>query len=204
MSTPYPPVPPPPGQVAPGPPRKTSPWLWILGGCGVLVVLGVLAVVATGLLVAKKAKPAGLPADGLKKNRRSLRLGAAGEELTVDGGEGPGGLLSMKTKEGSYTVGGKWNPPDWVPAYPGAAVQAAAGGQDSNGTSGMGFFSTSDSLEQVLDYYENELKSNGMEVTRSGAGALTAQDADGKRMLSVHYAASPGGNKVSITYSSKK
>jgi len=252
MSTPYPPAPPQPGQVAPGPPKKTSPWLWILGGCAVLIVLGVLAVVATGLFVAKKAKDAGLDADLLKKNPavavtkmmaalnpdlevlevdegrgivrvrdkktgksvtlsfedvkkgRILMKGEDGEELAVEGGEGPGGLLSMKTKDGSYTVGGKWNPPDWVPAYPGAAVQAAAGGQDSTGASGMGFFSTSDSLEQVLDYYENELKSNGMEVTRSGAGALTAQDAAGKRSLSVQYAASPGGNKVSITYSSKK
>jgi cytochrome c-type biogenesis protein CcmH/NrfG len=53
------------------PKKKTSPWVWILGGCGVLVVLIVLALVATSLFIAKKAKDAGLDPDLMKKNPRS-------------------------------------------------------------------------------------------------------------------------------------
>lgn len=258
MSTPYPPTPPPQAPMAP--PKKTSPWIWILGGCGVLVVLIVLALVATGLFVAKKVKDAGLDPDLLKKNpavavtkmlaaanpdievldvdedRGIVRLrdrktgksmtmdfedvkkgrivmkGEDGEEVTLQGGDSGGGLFSMKSKDRNVSIGGKWNPPSWVPTYPGATVTASATGQDAEGEAGGGFFETNDSLEQVLDYYENELKGEGMQVTRNvfspdgknTVGSITAADEGNKRYVNVNYGVSDKGKMVHLTYSTKK
>lgn len=260
MSTSFPPTPPPPQQPPVAPPKKTSPWVWILGGCGVLVVLIVLALVATGLFVAKKVKDAGIDPDLMKKNpavavtkmmaamnpdievldvdedRGIIRVrdkksgktmtmnfedvkrgkivmkGEDGEEVTVQGGEGAGGVFSMKSKDGSASFGGKWNPPSWVPAYPGASVSAAASAQDANESGGTGAFQTSDSLERVLNFYERELKSQGMQVTRNvfspdgknSVGTITAADEANKRYVNVNYGASPQGNTVHVTYNEKK
>lgn len=260
MSTSFPPTPPPPQQPPVAPPKKTSPWVWILGGCGVLVVLIVLALVATGLFVAKKVKDAGIDPDLMKKNpavaitkmmaamnpdievldvdedRGIIRVrdkksgktmtmnfedvkrgkivmkGEDGEEVTVQGGEGAGGVFSMKSKDGSVNFGGKWNPPSWVPTYPGATVSAAASGQDANESSGAGYFQTNDSLEQVLDFYERELKNEGMQVSRNvfspdgknTMGTVTAADEGNRRYVNVSYGISPKGNMVHVTYTAKK
>lgn len=259
MSTPYPPTPPPP-QAPVVPPKKTSPWVWILGGCGVLVVLIILALVATGLFVAKKVKDAGIDPDLMKKNPavaitkmlaaanpnieivnidedrgivtvldkktgktltmnfedvkkgKIVMKGEDGEEVTMQGGEGAAGIFSMKSKAGNVNIGGKWNPPSWVPTYPGAAVTASASGQDVEGTGGAGFFQTSDSLEKVLDYYESELKSAGLQVSRNvfspdgknTMGSLVGTDEANKRYVNVNYGVSPKGNTVHVVYSTKK
>jgi hypothetical protein len=260
MSTPYPPTPPPPQQFPQVQPKKTSPWVWILGGCGVLVVLIVLALVATGLFVAKKVKDAGFDPDLLKKNPavavtkmlaaanpdievlnvdedrgiitvrdkktgKSMTMnfedvkkgkivmkGEDGEEVTLQGSEGAGGLLSMKSKEGNFNIGGKWNPPSWVPTYPGATVGATSSGKDAEGTNGAGYFETKDSLEQVLDYYERELKGAGLQVTRNvfspdgknTMGSLVGTDEGNKRYVNVNYAVSDKGHVVHVTYTEKK
>jgi hypothetical protein len=60
-------------------------------------------------------------------------------------------------------------------------------------------------LEKVLDFYENQLKSQGMEVTRevSGGvgmktGSLTATDSANGRTVHVNYLPAAGGNKVHV------
>ena len=68
MSTAYPPAP------QPAPKKKISPIVWILGGCGVFVVLAILVVIAGGLFVFNKAKQAGLDPELMRKNPA---LGAA-------------------------------------------------------------------------------------------------------------------------------
>jgi hypothetical protein len=225
-----------------------------------LVVLIVLALVATGLFVAKKVKDAGLDPDLLKKNPavavtkmmaamnpdievlnvdedrglitvrdkktgKSMTMnfedvkkgkiilkGDDGEKVTLQGSEGAGGLFSMKTKDGSVNIGGKWNPPSWVPTYPGATVNASASGQDGEQAGGAGFFETNDSLEKVLDYYERELKGHGMQVSRNvfspdgknSMGSLVGSDDSNKRYVNVNYGVSPKGNMVHVVYSTKK
>jgi hypothetical protein len=260
MSTPYPPTPPPPQQFPPVQPKKTSPWVWIQGGCGVLVVLIVLALLATGLFVAKKVKDAGIDPDLMKKNPavamtkmlaamnpdvevmnvdedrgiitvrdkktgKSMTMnfedikrgkfvmkGEDGEEVTVEGTGDSGGPISIRTKDGNMSVGGKWNPPSWVPTYPGATVTASASGHDAEGASGAGYFNTNDSLEQVLDYFERELKGHGMQVTRNvfspdgknTVGSLVGTDEGNKRYVNLNYAVSDKGRMVHVNYTEKK
>jgi hypothetical protein len=240
MSTQYPPTPPPPPQqpAMTPPKKKTSPWVWILGGCGVLVVLIVLALVATGLFIAKKAKDAGLDPDLMKKNPAvavakmmaavhpdievldvdedrglvKVREKKTGKTLTLNFEDLKKGKIVVKTNEGEeVAVGGKWEPPDWVPSYPGVTMNTTVSGEDASEMSGTGFFSTGDSLEKILDFYENQLKSQGMEVTRevSGGvgmktGSLTATDSANGRTVHVNYLPAAGGNKVHVSYNAKK
>ena len=139
-------------------------------------------------------------------------LEGCGEEVTLQGGEGAGGLFSMKSKDGSVNIGGKWDPPSWVPTYPGATVGASASSHGADESGGAGFFQTKDSLEQVLDFYERELKNEGMKVSRNvyspdgknTMGTLTAADENNKRYVNVNYGVSPNGNTVHVMYSVKK
>ena len=61
------PPPPPPGAGLPAP-KKVSPVVWILGGCAVLVFLGVAAMTVGGLFIAHKVKQAGLDPDLMQKH----------------------------------------------------------------------------------------------------------------------------------------
>jgi hypothetical protein len=118
----------------------------------------------------------------------------------------------MKSKGGSVNIGGKWNPPSWVPTYPGATMTASASSQNAEGDGGAGYFETNDSLEKVLDYYERELKGEDMQVTRNvfspdgknTMGSLAADDDSNKRYVNVNYGVSPKGNTVHVVYSTKK
>lgn len=241
MSTPYPPTPPPPPQqpAMTPPKKKASPWVWILGGCGVIVVLIVLALLATGLFIAKKAKDAGLDPDLMKKNPAvavakmmasmnpdievldvdedrglvKVREKKTGKTLTLNFEDLKKGKIVVKSDEGEEvaSIGGRWEPPDWVPSYPGVTVTATASGENPSQMSGTGFFSTGDSLEKVLDFYEGQLKSRGMQVTRevSGGGgqktgSLTATDSANNRTVNVNYFTASGGNKVHVSYTGKK
>ena len=256
MSTAYPP---PPSPVPPAPPqKKTSPWIWVLGGCGVLVVIAIVVLVAGGLFVAHKVKQAGFDPDLMKKNPglaaakmmaavnpnvevisvdedrgiikvRDKKTGKSltvnmedakkgkisfkdenGEELSIQG-EGESGKFSMKTKDGEVNVGGKWTQPDWLPSYPGVTVAGAVVSKSGEETGGTGAFSSSDSIEKILDFYESGLKGSGLEVERnvsSGGGSVkmgivTAHEAGSKRNATVHVMAGDGGNRVTITFSSK-
>ena len=39
-----------------GPVKKTSPWVWVIGGCGALIVLAVIVFAVSGYLIARKVK----------------------------------------------------------------------------------------------------------------------------------------------------
>jgi len=60
-------VPPPPAPGVP-PVKKTSPVVWILVGCGGIIVIGILAILALGGLVYFKAKQAGLDPQLLQRH----------------------------------------------------------------------------------------------------------------------------------------
>jgi hypothetical protein len=135
-----------------------------------------------------------------------------GEEVSLrTEGEGESGTITMKTKEGVFSMGGKWNPPSWVPSYPGATMMRGAAGTSAEGESGAGSFTTKDSLEKVLDYYEAALKSQGLEVTRQTystdgthqVGILVGQDEGRKRYVNVNAGSQPDGTKVGITFTIK-
>lgn len=60
----YPPAVPPPATTV----KKSSPWIWVLAGCGTLLVLSIIAVAGLGFFAYRKAQQAGLDPELMQKN----------------------------------------------------------------------------------------------------------------------------------------
>jgi len=184
-------VPPPPGVNVPAPPKKTNPLVWILGGLGGCLVLVVICVFVIGLIVANKAKKAGIDGDLF---RRNPALAAAKimvatnpdiEMVSVDEGKQEitvrekktGKIYSMSfedAKNGKFTmkengkttltVGGTAKLPAWVPNYPGSDPQGAFSASSAEGDSGTFTFKTKDDAEKVSKYYQESFATSGLKI----------------------------------------
>jgi len=251
----------PPAPAAAGPPvgpataTKTSPIIWILGGCFGLLVIGGLATTLVLYYIGHKAKQVahmmeknpgyavariiaatqpdvevlstdedkGTITVRDKKTGKVLTMNLAdaqkgkfvfeqdGKRVAVEAhADGDKGSLELKSDEGSMkfnTGGGKL--PDWLPAYAGAAPQGSMSMQNADGTSGGFHFTTKDSVEQVMSYYEDALKKAGLKVStnvvqqngKAGLGFVTAEDTASKRKAMVTVTAAPDGTTVSVNFS---
>jgi hypothetical protein len=77
---------------------------------------------------------------------------------------------------------------------------------------GAGYLSTPDSIEKVLEFYENALKSHGFQVSKaiespdgeSNMGTLSATDEGSKRFMSAIVMPADGATRIHITFSVKK
>ncbi|MEJ7713170.1 MAG: hypothetical protein WKF84_25835 [Pyrinomonadaceae bacterium] len=263
MSSNYPPnyppsVPPPAPAVVV---KKTSPWVWVLAGCGTLLVISIIAIAGLGFFTYRKLQQSGLdPALA----RRSPTLAAAkmvvmmnpelefvsmdeknstitirekktGKTLTVNAKDIQEGRItfsddqnenvsvhtnsnsgSFEIKTGKETVkfgaGSAADVPKWIPAYPGAAAaQGMASMRSSEGSGGSYGFSTEDSVEDVLTYFEDALESEGFKVTNNsakvngqvGGGTLTARDANNRRTTAIVVSATGSVTSVTVTYQDK-
>jgi hypothetical protein len=164
---PIPPVPPASG-LPPAPPKKSRWWLWALIGCGGLIVLMVLVVAVGGYFIWNKAKDEGASAISKVTGLPIPTVGKDGKSVTIH------------TDKGEVELGteGVVDLPDWVPQYPGAEMLAGGGKiTTAEGTGGLYHFKTSDSLEEVLNFYEEKLKElgitpEGRAVIQTGEGTL--------------------------------
>lgn len=180
--------------------KKTSPFVWILGGCGVLVVVIALIFVGTGLFVAKKVSDAGLNSESMKKNpalaaaRMAVALNPDVEVVNVDEDRG---VLTIKEKKSgkvirmnaedikngkisfsdestgekmSIGVDANAKLPDWVPSYPGSKPEGAFAATGGEGEGGMVHFKTNDAGAKVLAYYQDALKQAGYRITTTMSG----------------------------------
>ena len=133
------------------------------------------------------------------------------EPATIEaGGSGESGSLEIKTEEGTakFGAGAPDNLPDWLPAYPGAEIKGTYSVKNKEGQSASFTFTTEDSMDKVISFYEDALKSAGFamttNVTQPNRKMWTGQDADKKRTAVV--IAGEQGNKVSVsvTYTIKE
>ncbi len=95
MSTvpPQPPVPVAPG--APAPAKKTSPFVWILAGCGGIMIAALLALLAGGVFVAHKVKQAGAhPEMAVAK-----LIAAANPDVEVVSSDEAKGTLTLRNRK---------------------------------------------------------------------------------------------------------
>lgn len=246
------PPPPPTGGTPPGatpaPPAKKkglSPLAWVGIGCGVIILLAIIAMVVAGAIglhwLGGKAKefqenPAMATAKMMVKADPDIELVEAdddagtitvrnkktgevmtvgldeikegkisfesnGEKMTmgVEEGEDGKGALTVTDKEGKTQfrvgAGGEENIPDWVPRYRGVEPQgtyySSSGGEINGGYS----FETSDSVDDVVDYYRDALSDAGM--TETGSSTSTA---GGTRISNLSYEG--GGRTVGLLVTS--
>ncbi len=122
------------------------------------------------------------------------------------------GEVKVQSEQGSMVFrqgGGKT--PGWAPGYPGATVEGTVSMQGGEGEGGSFHFTTKDSTDKVIAFYENALKNAGLKVTsnstREGGavsgGMVMGQDDTTKRHVMVTIGTSEGKTTANVVYSTK-
>ena len=240
-----------------GPPQnKSKTWLWILGGCATLILIGGIVAAIVVFYVVDKAQEAietseKQPALAVakfiaamdpdieivsvdeEKGLITIRNTKLGKTVTVNvedarkgkiefteegknpvtieaGGEGESGSVEVKTEEGTAKIGGgaPEDLPDWLPAYPGADIKGNYSAKTKDGQNATFTFTTEDSINKVVSFYEDSLKSAGFSTTANFAQAnrkmWTGQDANKKRSVVVVAAEQANKVTVSVNYTIKE
>src|SRR5258708_5814682 len=109
MSTSPTPVPPAAGVAA----KKSNVWLWVLGGCGTLVVLVIVVVALIGFFAVSKLKQAGVDPALLKKNpglAAAKMAIAANPDVQMISSNDDAGTMVVRDKKTGKTVTMKFDP----------------------------------------------------------------------------------------------
>jgi len=135
-----------------------------------------------------------------------------GDEVTLQGsGTKDQGVMTVTSKEGTVTIGGAAGPlPAWVPAFPGAKPSGLLSKKSASGVEGTVTFVTDKKVEEVLDFYDSQLKGNGFTVERTASeasgrsvGSIAAKAQADQRTVNIGAISSGQTTQVSIQYSSK-
>lgn len=164
----------------------------------------------------------------------TVRDKKTGEEMILNLSDIQEGKIEFKSKEGTMKIDGTGmtvtdeqgqtstfaataggEVPGWVPAYPGAESQGAFSADTPEGKGGTVTIKTADSVDKVIQFYDERLKGDGFTVeqnstTSNGAvtNAVVSARTEGEART-VGIIASPasdgsGGTEAVITFSEKK
>ena len=252
----YPGYPGQPGQPA----KKSNTWIWVLGGCGTVLLIGAVAAAVIAYLAVRKGQEVVADMDRnpamaaaklavamnpdletvsvneakgtitIKdrktgkivtvnfddvKNGKVVIKGEGDENVTIEakGSEGSGSL-EVKSDKGSVRIGAGSSAddmPNWLPSYPGAKAEGTYSMRGKDGSAGSFAFTTTDSVDQVISFYETELKDEDLKVSVttskqsgiSAGGVVTGEDKSNHRTAVITVAAKPGGTQVSVTFTTK-
>jgi hypothetical protein len=140
--------------------------------------------------------------------------GTAVFDATAANGSGSGAVLKVTDDKGnqstfSASAGTPKSLPSWLPAYPGADVQGGMSATSSaDGSSQTFSMATTDSVDKVVAFYQDHLKSNGLNVQpiatmalggQSSTGMIKADSTDGKSHVVIVVATDQNHNKTNIT-----
>jgi hypothetical protein len=135
--------------------------------------------------------------------KQMVVTGEDGKESTIGiAGEGDKTSINIHSADGTATfgAGGDTKLPSWLPGYPGATPKGTFT-STTNGTTQSAFgFNTPDSVAQVLEYYQTQLKSSGFDIKQSmaaGAGGMIAAE-NGGRTVTVTVGANGKETSVSL------
>ena len=226
--------PPAPGAIAmpqaPAARRKTSPIVWILcivGGLFLLAILGTFAVGYwfirnPGVAIAKIVTAANPDVEVLNVDNAgrqiTIRNRRDGKQVTLSFDDVKNGRLSLSAIDENGKVGrvelgsGAGKLPVWVPIYPGAKVESHLSGMGDDGDQaaegGVYTFTSSDSPEQIMSFYQDKARDLGMKVDLTTAtaegGHISATDQDENRSLVVLVGAANGGTSGTVTFKRKR
>jgi len=156
--------------------------------------------------------------DDIKNGRlkfSSSGQGAASVDLSQQG-------VTVKAQDAkgqeSTFVAGAGAPKDlpaWLPTYPGASVQGGVSSKSAAGSAQTFTLTTSDPVDRVLAFYQDQLKNNGLtveqpttmavggQVTTSTISTVKADSPDQKRHLQIVATSANGKTQASISYEEK-
>ena len=245
------------GQPPPPPQQKSKTWVWLLAGCGTVILLGAIAAAVLGYFAYRKTQeiasdlekdPAMTVAKFVVAANPDVEMVSVdegkgvivvkdkktGKQLTVNledarngrivfqeegkesvtieakGGEEGSGTVELKSEKGSVSFGSNPNAvmPGWLPAYPGATPQGNYSMKSGEGETGSFHFTTDDSIEKVMAFFEAQLKAEGFVVNttswkQSGAvagGMVTGEEKSSKKSVNVVLGSEKGTTQVNITF----
>lgn len=137
---------------------------------------------------------------------------------TFDGSQsGEGGQVKVTNEKGEQVTfsagqGAPKNVPSWIPTYSGGDVQGSYDATTTEGRSAMFTVTTSDSIDQVAEFYESQLKGSGFKVEKSSYEAggqktvilAATVDGDDKRSATVTVSTAEGKTQAIVNFNEKK
>ncbi|MBP1643752.1 MAG: hypothetical protein H6Q03_2421 [Acidobacteria bacterium] len=149
--------------------------------------------------------------DDIKSGRLSIESGGETVDVGLTGGEGgEGGTLTVESEGGKMVFGGGDGSavPDWIPAYPGARQDSFSNVEANGERSGTFTLHTSDSVDQVLAFFEEKLQGAGFEVQKAtlnipGAVSANLSARAGGRTVNVTVATQEGETQGLVAYAEK-
>lgn len=151
------------------------------------------------------------------KNGKFDITGADGKSVSIDasGGADGGGVQITGPDGQTATLGaGAGAPkdlPSWLTLYPGAEVKGSYSGTTADGKGATIQLTTSDSIEEVLEFYETSFKDGGFQVSKNtyssgsgtGGGTISGTTADGKKTAAALVGSDGGATTINLSYSEK-
>jgi hypothetical protein len=212
--------------IAPPPsPQKSNTLLWVLVGCGGLlllvgmVVVGGIAYVAhnPARFMTKMITAANPNVEVVSVNNGSqkitLRDKKTGKVYTITFNDAKNGRFAMTGDDNaSFNFGGRAKIPAWVPDYPNSNPQSSFSAQGAEGNTGTFTFKTSDLSDKVIKFYQDQFQSSGLKITtnmthqegQSSTGILVAEDDVKKHTLTVVIGVEGRETTVAVTYAANK
>lgn len=140
-----------------------------------------------------------------------------GASVTIGGNGKDGGVIKVTDEKGNQSVitgsgGAPKDLPSWVPNYPGGTTQGTFDANTNEGHSGAFTVSTTDSVSQVMSWYESQLKSAGLKVDKStysangkDGGTVSGKSDDDKRTVSIAVGSGDNNNgtQAIVTFNDK-
>ncbi len=205
-------------------------WVWIIVGLLGLFMLAGVAVVATGVFVAKQAannpvammaKIAAMANPNIEvlsvdeaSGKVTIKDKESGKTVTVSLDDLKQGKLEISGEDGKIQVGANVDAkiPQWVPIYPGAKQQNVMSTQTAEADGGTMMLEVKEEFGKVKAWYEEQIKAGGFESKMmtstegsEGPGAMfVASKNDEKQSLHIILNTEPEFTRATITFGSKK
>ena len=144
----------------------------------------------------------------------STKEGTTVFDASGDGEEGGSIKVTNEKGEQATFTAGEGAPkdlPSWVPTYSGATVQGSYDATTTEGRSAAFTVTTGDSVDQVAEFYEAQLKGSGLTVQKNsmeGGGQktviLVGTGDEEKRTVTVTVSTSEGKTQALVNFNEKK
>lgn len=209
--------------------KGLHPMAWVGIGCGGLLVVAIIAI-ALGVgffkrkvsefqaemaadphrtaaeMIVKLNPDLEMVSDDETAGEMTIRVKSSGEEMTVSYADLADGKITVTDDDGTTTQIGKVDlseVPAWVPRYPKVIETGAVYHQDQGGRSqGMMMFTTADTPEQVVAFYDSAIASASTSSSSVNLGSttrVTRTYEDAGRKITLTAAGSGGGDPTQVT-----